>query len=184
MSIGGRIFKSFSGRSAQCTQSYDEYNKKAGVQWAAARKVTASEGQVFYSVFKTGDLTVDLKRREFAYSGLGLDMVVYKNPTYTGGVVDPVYNARPGLGVVSGVTLIANPTVTNLGVQESEVVSLLGPDSQQGRGGLLGSFGMTRVLEPNTEYLLVFTSTNAQTISVRLEWYEGVLDHDGYTQGE
>lgn len=184
MSIASRMFKSFSGSSAQCTQSYDEYNKKAGVQWAAARKVTASGGQVFYSIFKTGDLTVDLKRREFAYSGLGLDMVVYKNPTYTGGTIEPVYNARPGLGVVSGVTLIANPTVTNLGEQESEVVSLVSSASQQGRGSPLNSFGMTRIFEPNTEYLLMFTSDGPQTISARIEWYEGNLDFDGYVQGE
>lgn len=179
MSVNDKNLKSFLGRNAQCVQPYDEYNKKAGVQWEASRRVTAaSAGQVFNAIMQTGDSTVDLKRREFAYTGAGLVASVYTNPTYTGGTPATAYNMRPGSTNTSGVTLLVEPTVTNNGTQVGADIYAIGPNTNQTTGSTVVAYATNRILEPNTTYLLVITAEDAQDIAARIEWYEGVLDFD------
>lgn len=183
-----------SGGAALTVQSYDESNKKAGVQWEASRLVKATNATYYYSVIVTGDKPVDLKLREFAYTDLGLIGYIYKNPTYTGGTPDQVYNMTDINPVVSGIQLltgitIANPTQipTNSGVNAPAAwgtpfgapIYAIGPVSNQTSGATTQAFASNRILAPNTEYLLVFYSRSAQEITARLEWYEGDIDRNG-----
>ena len=64
------------------------------------------------------------------------------------------------------------------GVYPAATMSLIGPASAQGAGSVLSRFGGNRILAPNTSYLLTFTSlSNAQTITARLEFFEGIMDY-------
>lgn len=182
------------GTAAFTVQSYDESNKKAGVQWEASRLVNATNQTYYYSVIVTGDKPVDLKRREFAYTDKGLIAYMYKNPTYTGGTPDTVYNMTDINPVESIIQLLTginidNPTQiptnnggnapVSWGTPFAAPIYAIGPVSNQSSGATTSSFASNRILAPNTEYLLVFYSRSAQEISARLEWYEGSLDRDG-----
>lgn len=169
------------GVGAITSQPYDEVNKKRGVQWAASRKINgAAPGQLFYSVIEVGDKPIDLKRREFAFSGTAIVADIYQSPTYTGGTVDPVYNANgfttqpPSFGFV----LKAGVTVTNEGVKFAPTLYALGSASNQSKGVANALYGSNYILKPNTAYLLKFYSddTQNQNIAVRIEGYEGELD--------
>jgi hypothetical protein len=183
-----------SGGAALTVQSYDESNKKAGVQWEASRLVNATNATYYYSVIVTGDKPVDLKRREFAYTDLGLIGYIYKNPTYTGGTPDEVYNMTDINPVASGIQLLTGITITNptqiptnngtnapaaWGTPFGAPIYAIGPVNNQTSGSTTQSFASNRILAPNTSYLLVFYSRSAQEISARLEWYEGDIDRNG-----
>lgn len=178
-STDGMLVRVLNGFKALCVQSYDEMNKKRGTQWSAARIIeAAAENIEYYSVLRTGAVAVDLKSREFAHTGTGLIADIFENPTFTGGVSDPIYNA---CGIVSGnptVTLLSGVTVTVEGTQFASTIYALGPDSNQSKGASNALYGSNYILAPNTDYLLKFYSTDplAQTIAARIEWYDGGLD--------
>ena len=169
-----------SGTAAFTMQSYDESNKKAGVQYEASRLVTLGNVATIYSVIKTGQYPVDLKKREFAYSGLGVEANIYLSPQYTGGVSDPIYNMRPSQGspetqLLSAITLVNS----NKGAKCGATIYAIGNTSNQGKGNSGAAYATNRILEPNTEYLLEVISLSAQDVAARIEFYEGILDRDG-----
>ena len=92
-STDGMLVRVINGFKALCTQTYDEMNKKRGLQWAASRLITdapTSTGAinstgVYYSILRTGDNPVDLKSREFAHTGTTVIADIFENPVYTGG---------------------------------------------------------------------------------------------------
>lgn len=185
-SIDGMIVRVINGLKAFCTQTYDEMNKKRGLQFSASRIIIgapASTGGVnatgvYYSVIRTGSLPVDLKRREFAYSGTSLIADIFESPTFTGGVVETVYNSNGMVDHTFEFHLLSGITLTSEGVKFSSPVYALGSASQQGKGSNNALYGSNYILAPNTDYLLKFysTDTQAQNIAARIEGYEGLLD--------
>ena len=168
------------GLKALCIQPYDEINKKLGNQWEASRLLTVNSTDPIYSVIVTGSLPVDLKSRVLGYDGIGVIGRIYKNPTYTGGASDKLYNMRPDLVDTSPqLQLLSSPTVTDVGQQCGADIYGVGPSSNQSRGATPQHFGSNRILiEPNTAYLLeiVPRDSASQTIMARIELYEGELD--------
>ncbi|MGL4896558.1 MAG: hypothetical protein ACRC47_17220 [Shewanella sp.] len=185
-SIDGMIVRVINGFKALCTQSYSEMNRKRGLQWASSREIPAAPPStgainsvgVYYSVIKTGALPIDLKQRQFAFSGYGVQADIFTGPTYTGGTVEPVYNSNdmiPGnflFQLLSGITLTAE------GTKLAPTIYAIGSASQQARGAPNALYGENYILKPNTSYLLKFWSkdTQNQAIAVRIEGYEGLLD--------
>lgn len=154
-------------------------NTYSGRAWEAQRLVEPmATGQRATSILKTGSLPVLLKARVFAYTGDGLTVNIYRNPVYTGGAPDPVYNMSSLSDVVLESKLLVGFTLTDDGTPAAATMSLIGPASAQGAGSVLSRFGSNRVLAPNTSYLLTFTSlSNAQTVTARLEFFEGIMDY-------
>lgn len=174
------LLRIINGLRAQTVQPYDEINKKRGLQWEASRLVTLAAGATSYSIIKTGAQTVDLKQRGFAFDGVGITAGIYKSPTYTGGTPGVPYNFRTGTITTPLTQLIVEPTVTNNGTKCGADIFAIGPVSNQSKGQNLTLFPGNRILEPNTTYLLTFTSrdTNAsQNVAARIEFYEGGLDY-------
>ncbi|HEI0612151.1 TPA: hypothetical protein SIF59_004028 [Escherichia coli] len=174
------LLRIINGLRAQTVQPYDEINKKRGLQWEASRLVTLAAGATSYSIIKTGAQTVDLKQRAFAFDGVGITASIYKSPTYTGGTPGVLYNFRTGTLTLPLTQLIVEPTVTNNGTKCGADIFAIGPVSNQSKGQNLTIFPGNRILEPNTTYLLTFTSrdTNAsQDVAARIEFYEGGLDY-------
>ena len=167
----------YKGFRAQNVQFYDESNKKLGQQWEASRLLTLGDGATLYSVIKTGQYPVDLKKREFAYSGDGVVGNIYASPQYTGGNIDPWYNMRPSQGqpetqLLSSITLVNG----NKGTKCGATIHAIGNKSIQGQGNSGASYATNRILEPNSEYLLEILSLSGQDVAARLEIYEGDLD--------
>lgn len=175
-STDGMIIRIVNGLRALCTQTYDEANKKLGVQWEASRIVTLGTGAKTTSILLTGSKPVDLKKREFAYRKAGIVARIYKNPTYTGGTEDPLYNLNTAYGLPE-TKLLTGFTLTNNGVEVGAPIYGVGPDSNQTRGATNASYATNRILEPNTAYLLTIESLDTdQEIAARIEFYEGALD--------
>lgn len=168
------------GVGAFVVHGYAEANAKNGTQWEAQRRLTGmTSGQRATSIIKTGALPVDLKARVFAYTGSGVIARVYKDPVYTGGAPDQVYNMNtmPGAAATLQTQLLTGFTLTADGAEVAAPLFLIGPASNQYAGSTLASFGSNRILAPNTSYLLTFESLSAgQDVTARLEFYEGGLD--------
>lgn len=166
------------GDRAFTTQSYDEINKKRGLQWEASRIVTLANEAVTTAVLTTGALPVDLKKREFAYRKAGIVARIYKAPTYTGGTPLTMYNMNTVKAVDTPLSqLVVDVTVTDNGVECGAPVYAIGPDTNQTTGASNIPYATNRILEPNTAYLLTIESLDTtQDITARIEFYEGVLD--------
>lgn len=154
-------------------------NTYSGKAWEAQRVLPPMAiGQRATSILKIGSLPVLLKARVFAYTGGGLTVNIYRNPIYTGGELDPVYNMSGLSTAVLESQLLVGFTLTADGDPAAATLSLIGPASAQGAGSVLSRFGSNRILAPNTSYLLTFTSlSNAQTVTARLEFFEGIMDY-------
>lgn len=165
------------GQRALCTQTYDEVNKKSGTQWEASRLVTLPSGETATSILFVGPKPVDLKKREFAYRKAGIVARIYKNPTYTGGVEDALYNMNTSGGLPE-TKLLTGFTLTDNGVECGAPIYAIGPDTNQTTGASTTAYATNRVLEPNTAYLLTFESLDSasQDVAARIEFYEGILD--------
>ena len=184
--IDGIALRVVNGLKAWCVQDYSEMNKKRGLQWSASRLVVDAPPStgvinstgVMYSVISTGALPVDLKLREFAFSGRSIVADIFENPTFTGGTSDPVYNANGVSPHVFELELLTGVIVTAEGDKFAPSIYALGSDSQQSKGMSNTLFGTNYILAPNTPYLLKFYSSDTQNqdIAARIEGYEGGLD--------
>lgn len=170
------------GLRANAVQSYDEMNKKRGMQWEASREITATTGGKYYSVLRAGSVNpIDLKSRVLSATGAGLIARVYRITAsdYTGGTVEPVYNMRPAMGVVLGGQLLSGITlvtpVANLTKRGADL--FLRVNAQGAQGGFTpANFGSNRIIDVNERLLFEIESLGDQTISSRIEFYEGGLD--------
>jgi len=180
------ILRVINGFRAFCTQSYSEMNRKRGLQWSASRIIETAapstgvinSAGVYYSIIKTGSLPVDLKQRQFAYSGTGLNADIFENPVYTGGLPDPIYNANAVTPHVFELQILTGFTLTSEGQRFAATIYALGSSSQQSKGESNAIYGENYILAPNSSYLLKFWSKDAQnqTIAARIEGFEGELD--------
>lgn len=170
------------GQAGVIVQGFPEANAKNGTQWEVQRRLEGMAlNQEATSIIRTGNLPVDLKERLFAYTGLGIEANIYMNPVYTGGttVGNEIYNMNtiPGVPATLQTQVLTGFTLTSPGQRVGTPLTLIGPAQVQGKGSLLSAYGRNRILAPNTSYLLVFKSLDAdQTVTARLEFYEGELD--------
>lgn len=183
LALDAMFLRVINGLRAICIQSYDEANKKRGLQWEASRLVTiasSAPANNVYSIIRTGSMPVDLKARTLGYTGLGVIGRIYKNPIYTGGTNDPWFNMNPRyLGTQPEIQLLVGMTVSNKGTLCGADIIDIGPESNQSRGATPRESGSNRILdEPNTAYLLEIASLDpgSQQVMARLEIYEGGLD--------
>lgn len=171
----------YTGDRAMTAQSYDEMNKKRGVQWESSTRLQlAGSTGVAFTVFRTGSKTVDLKQRVFGFDGVGVVGRIYKNPTYTGGTQAGFWNMLTSKALVQPeCSIFTNPTVSNRGTEIAAPIYAFGPASAQGKGSTPIAYASNRIFdEPNTTYLFVIETldSQAQFVSSRLELYEGGLD--------
>lgn len=176
--LSSYIYKIVKGLLAITVRFYDDANKKNGTQWGASRRITGvTNGQKLYSIIKTRDLPVDLKAREFSYTGNGLIARFYTGFTP---VVLPaeedVFNLRPANPAARDFSLYAVSAPASLGTLWSYELFVEGNTSNQGRGNPDVQKGYGWIIDPDTEVLLEIESLGAQNISATLIMYNGELD--------
>lgn len=170
--------EAFTGNRAINIQFYDESNKKLGSQFEASGLFeNMADGELQRTLFVTGSKHIDLKRREFAFSGLGVTGRIYRDPVgATGGVPVDIFNMRDGFGT-SEATITTGVTVTSPGIAIGAPIYAIGPGSTVAKGSTIYGYATNRILNPNTTYLLEIESSDAaQNVSSRVEFYEGNLD--------
>lgn len=176
------------GTQAFTTQSFTEANCKNGVQYELTTfNPTFAASATTDFILTTGSKPVLIKNRQFTFTGAQLQTTIYKNPTYTGGVVVPYYNLSDVNPVTGTVVIRGTPTVTAVGTQVAPTFTLLGNIPQTGQAVTTTSAenslrGLERVLAPNTTYLFRTTNTSAATmlITSQATWYEGGLSSTAF----
>lgn len=185
--LDAMVLAVINGLRAFTIQTYDEMNKKRGLQFSASRLISnapTSTGAinstgVYYSIIRVGSKPIDLKRREFGRTGTAIIADIFESPTYTGGTPDPVYNANGIVEHEFEFDLLVGFTLTAEGTKFASTIYAIGSDSNQSKGSEDHLYGTNYILAPNTSYLLKFYSTDPlpQNIAVRIEGFEGDLDY-------
>lgn len=180
----------YKGFRAVNVQTYDESNKKRGMQWEAARRLAgATAGEKFYSLIKLGNKwPMDLKSRVLGYTGDGVIGRLYVMPegsNLKNGIdehqpqnMKASENVNPTAGL-KDFKLYELPTAPNLtgAVQIGSDLVLEGQQSNQGKGLVATPTGSNRILDMlGREYVLEIESLDSQNISARIEMYNGPLD--------
>lgn len=170
----------FTGTRAMTVQTYTETNTKRGTQfWVQPYTDIAALTGIYDLVMTTGALPVIMRQRELVAATETTSLQVFRNPTSTGGVAVPIYNAND-----------INPTATTVAVQGAVTTTATGTpwggtEYVWGQGGLLvqraGSSlppGVLRILAPNSKYLFRLANLGAgvSRTSLMLSWSEGQLD--------
>lgn len=143
----------------------------------ASRRVTGvAAGANLDSIFLTASTPVLFFSRIIGRTGTGVSASIFRDTTYTGGVVAETYNTNDLMLPTSAITLLSGVTVTLLGPQTVATGFGLGNTSNQGQGAL-ATLGEPLLMRPNTAYLLRITSLDSavQDISSNIAWYEGGL---------
>lgn len=163
------------GRRAIPARDFDEYMTKLGYKFAASREVTAPDTTTpYWSIIKTGDNPVFLNQRVFGFDKLGVIADIFKDPVYTGGTVDPVYNDNDVVTSTFDFQLIAGPTMTSFGAKLSPTIYASGPSNVTNQGMFPAAMGSHYYLAPNKSYALRFLSrSNTQIINVIISGYNG-----------
>lgn len=171
----------FTGERAINVQFYDESNRKLGSQWGASRRITgATNGQKFHSILKAGTLPIDLKAREFTFTGKGIIARFYTG--FTRGALpteEAVYCGRPKFPAFKDFSLyaIATPiSPANIGTRWNYDLYLEGNETNQGEGSPSIPAGKGWVIDPGEEVLLEIESLDSQNISATLVLFNGLLD--------
>lgn len=170
----------FNGLAAITTQNYTETNAKNGVQYEISSNTAAlAIGGNIDTIFTTGANPVVIKSRSVRFSGVSLTTRVYKAPTFTGGTVTPYFNLSDKNPVAGSVVIRTGATVTATGTEFGAPTFDIGSDGL-GSSSLstFSTFGIERVLAPNTTYLQRITNDSAaiQRVASYLTWYEGQTD--------
>lgn len=170
----------FSGTRAQTIQNYIEANVKNGLQFEiSSAPVSLAAGASIDTVFITGSEPVIIKGRTVKFNGVLLTTRVYRAPTYAGGTPIAPFNLNDINPVASTVTILGGATVTDVGTEFGTPTYDIG---SSGLGNVqistYSTFGVERVLRPNTVYLQRITNgdINPQLVSGALTWYEGEPD--------
>lgn len=150
-----------SGNKYQKTMGVVEEANFRGEMYYAFHEFTgiAIDGTVDI-IINTGNKNLFIVGRSFVTTTDKMTLDVYLNPTYTGGTpitISPYNGISPVLP--SAATGVHTPTVTATGALFDKFLFLGQPDNNVSRvAGSFRSNEVTRMVPPNTEFLLRFTN--------------------------
>lgn len=175
------------GLQALTVQPFTEANCKNGVQFeASSYLVSLAAGASSYAIFTTGDKPVLVKNRQISFTGKGITAQVFVSPSYSGGLLVPVYNLSRINPAPSTVTVRAGVTVTLDGTEVSAPTYGIGTASNGvntvGTFSGFGVNGVERVIAPNSVIALKITNrdTTDSEIATYTTWYEGGLSSTAF----
>ena len=132
--------------------------------------------------FTTGPTHCIFLDRLVGFNGIACRANVYREPTTTGGTVEPFFAIDTALGVPSTSVFTKGVTVTGIGTQVGATSYYRGTAALG--NGVVGTYGNQRGrrrLAPFTTYILQFINDDvaAQTFDVYFRWYEGPMQYPG-----
>lgn len=137
-------------------------------------------GQKFYTVIKTRSLPIDLKSREFSYTGNGVIGRFYTGftPQNLGAITpETFYCLRPKMPAFRDFDVYVLPAApASLGARWNYDLVLEGPQQVQGKGNAGQQAGAGWIIDPNEEVLLEIESLDTQNISATILLFNGLLD--------
>lgn len=179
------------GAGALVIQGYEEVNKKLGVQWEASRLLSAeSVGDKFYSIMIVGDKPIDLKSRTVGATGGGAIARIYSiqpEDFTVSGDGDAWHNLNYAVNTQPQTKLYAESDITfitpiaSIAVEANKKaadVYAITNSQNQAKGVISQRFDSGRVLPAGAMVLFELESFDAaQSITARVEMYEGFLDY-------
>lgn len=169
----------YTGLKGLTVQPFIEANVKNGTQWEVSFENTSvAAGTSADTIMTTGNQYVLIKSRQVNFTGSEIEVSVYKNSTYSGGVIVPVYNLNTAISGSPLATLRAGVTVTSVGTEIAAKTHAYGTDTNVNQAaGSYNVSGLERVLQPNTTYLLRILNQSSITIKVAgyITFYEGEI---------
>lgn len=178
--IGAPIdYRVYTGLKGLTTQPFIEANVKNGTQWELSfENPSLASGANSDAILTTGASYVLVKSRLINFTGSEIEVSVYKDTTYTGGVTVPIYNLNTQIGGSPLSIAKAGISVVSLGTEIAAKTYAYGADTNANQA--VGSFnvvGIERVLAPNTTYMLRVTNQAAVSIKVAgyITFYEGEI---------
>lgn len=171
--------RTYTGLKALCVQPFIESNVKNGTQWEVSfENNSLASGAYSDAILTTGSQYVLVKSRLLNFTGSEIEASVYKNPTFTGGSVLPVYNLNTEIGGSPLAVMKIGATVSNVGTEVAAKSHAYGTDTNvQQAVGTYNVNGLERVLQPNTSYLLRIQNQATTTIKLAgyITFYEGEI---------
>lgn len=144
---------------------------------------TPAAGSFNQVIFKAGSRPVVFFSREISYNRVGLNVDIYRDPVYSGGVNLEYYNANdvnpqpnypePTEGQEQGDQFLTSPTVTNIGVKSRATRPIFGNESIQGQGQPIQAINSPQILAPFDEICFYVESrdeNNVQTFASLVRW--------------
>ena len=183
----GILDKLIKGQAALTTNNFIEANIKGGRQYYAFDEATGiPAGESVDYLFRSGPRKwTDIKFRDVQTSGPNFYVEVYEAPTVsdTGSEQISVFNwSRPLKDFrLSGATIWKNPTLTDPG-ELIDKDAIYGRDAAaaKNRNGDLNTEGVSRVLQPDTDYIIRIRNAGEgpESAWIKINWYEGRLVPD------
>lgn len=182
----------YGGLQALTTQPFVEANVKNGTQFnASSYFASVPSGFNLDLIIITGSKPILIKAQDIGFNGDGIQATFYRGPTYTGGVdvSSLIHNAndinpQPTTVQFIGGSVISPsnfPAVTDVGIQISPTITILGADPQGNSTLPTGRIrGLDQALRPNATYLFRRTTLPGgnQAVTNFATWYEGVLSNE------
>lgn len=170
----------FVGLRAMIIQNYIEANVKNGVQYEfSGDNLALANAASIDTIFTTGANPVVIKGRTVKFNGTHLTTRVYRAPTFTGGAIVPYFNLNNKNPVAGLATIRTGATVTVPGTEFGAPTFDVGTSGQGNTSvSTFSTFGVERILAPNTVYLQRITNDSGATqeVSSYLTWYDGGVD--------
>lgn len=165
---------------------------RQGKTFEASREVSLAASETKYSVFRTGSKPVILFNRAFGYSGAGINVFMYRDPTYAapedvGTLETTIRNPNDTNAQTATVQLYAGTAPDTLGVETRTPARLFAGTSPTSNGEPIKTIGRPQLVLPNKDLLLFFTNrsgSTAEQVTALLEWAEpdripGVIIQNG-----
>lgn len=170
----------FTGLRATTVQGYIEANVKNGTQFEFSALVPSlAPAATVGTIMVTGAKPVIIKDRQLRFDGEQITAQVFRTPTYTGGVAQPIYNLTDISPQATTVSIVSGATITANGTEVGAPTYAIGSTSPgASTSASYATNGSERVLRPNTAYLLLVTNSGTDTtkISAYITWFEGTPD--------
>jgi len=178
--IGAPIdYRVYTGLKGLTTQSFTEANVKNGSQWEVSFENTSlASGASSDLVMITGNQYVLIKNKSINFTGSGIEVAVYKTPTYTGGSNLSIYNLHSGISTPPLTVFKSGATVSNAGTEMAARTYSYGSDTNANQAiGAFHAAGIERVIPPNEVCVLRVTNKAAIPIKVAgyITFYEGEI---------
>jgi len=174
------------GQEAFVTEPFTSNNSKTGSQFLGSIYLpTLAAGAALDIIVVVGDYNILMKDILNEFESAGLSTQWFRDPVYTGGTAQTIYNYNDENANPQDFSIIAGATVSSAGTPVGPQVHSLGTTSLGNRGVVRETFaaGVERVLWKNSVYMyrIINEDTTGPTrLVTTATWYQGPLTIELY----
>ena len=149
--------------------------ERAGYVFESSSESLVGGGDNYDLIFTTGSRPVVLFGESVSYNGEGFNILIYRDPVYTGGTpVVEINNPNDVNPANNTCGIIGGATISNAGTLTRAPKYVFGNPTNQGQGGTLEVVQSPQIILPNKELLIRIVNRDSanQDIASHLRWAE------------